>query len=390
MKFDLDKKSAVDITGEKVKKPGGFVLVCVHNSALLTEVVHAVAAVGSEVISVVDPRDIARHYSKAQAVIIDETTQPQTAVLPARDAVFVVHPEPGPPPVPASGVAQGQRPQSGVVNQAFVLPAQSRELLMELGAAINAQPRINQEAELVSHRRTRSYNDRARVIAVAGATGGAGASTLAASLARMLAARDGRSLLIDAVSESGGLDLLLGVEDEAGARWPDIAVDEGTLAPHDVVAALPSTPDGVAVLSAQRSNVAEYTQLDSRSVAGIINSMREWDASTVVDCHKDAIPDGVDICVCVVTAQVRPVAAATGILARLYARRIPTVVLVRHRDWSGLEPHDIETMTHADVVAEIGTIKGLAKACELTSLPTRLPRVLKQACTAILEEVESL
>ena len=55
------------------------------------------------------------------------------------------------------------------------------------------------------------------LVCVVGGSGGVGASTLAAGLAFVAARASRRTMLIDADSRSGGLDLLLGAERTAGA-----------------------------------------------------------------------------------------------------------------------------------------------------------------------------
>lgn len=60
-----------------------------------------------------------------------------------------------------------------------------------------------------------------RVVCCAPARGGAGASTLAAVLT-MTAAAEASTLLVDADRRGGGMDLLLGIDEAPGPRWPDV------------------------------------------------------------------------------------------------------------------------------------------------------------------------
>ena len=76
-------------------------------------------------------------------------------------------------------------------------------------------------------------------VAVVGGRGGAGASTLAAALA-VVAAHDGvPTMIVDADPLGGGIDMLLGREDEAGLRWPDLASADGRLSAESLRLALP-------------------------------------------------------------------------------------------------------------------------------------------------------
>lgn len=68
----------------------------------------------------------------------------------------------------------------------------------------------------------------ARVIGVVGGSGGVGATTLACALGQV-AARRGRAVLLDADPLGPGLDRLLGLEDSAGVRWPDLHATTGRL-----------------------------------------------------------------------------------------------------------------------------------------------------------------
>ena len=82
------------------------------------------------------------------------------------------------------------------------------------------------------------------VVAVMAGRGGAGASLFATALAQ--SARD--ALLIDADPWSGGIDLVVGTEDEPGLRWPDLALEHGRLDFTALRQALPRR-DGLSVLS---------------------------------------------------------------------------------------------------------------------------------------------
>ncbi len=92
------------------------------------------------------------------------------------------------------------------------------------------------------------------VIAVAGAGGGAGASTLAAATALRGAARRVRrdTVLIDGAPLDGGIDLVLGMENVPGLRWPDLVIEDGRVSAAALHNALPAAAPGLAVLSCGR------------------------------------------------------------------------------------------------------------------------------------------
>lgn len=88
----------------------------------------------------------------------------------------------------------------------------------------------------------------ANIIGVVGGSGGVGASVLTAALA-VRAARAGlRPVCVDGDRLGGGLDVTLGIEQERGVRWPDLAGARGRIDGAELLRRLPSV-DGVSVLS---------------------------------------------------------------------------------------------------------------------------------------------
>ncbi len=79
----------------------------------------------------------------------------------------------------------------------------------------------------------------APVVGVVGGRGGAGASTLAATLGVVAAQSGRRCALLDADPLGGGLDLLLGVEDFGGPRWTDVAAEHWMLQTRSLFRDLP-------------------------------------------------------------------------------------------------------------------------------------------------------
>ncbi|WP_050347688.1 hypothetical protein [Arsenicicoccus sp. oral taxon 190] len=88
-------------------------------------------------------------------------------------------------------------------------------------------------------------------IGVQGASGGLGASSLVSALA-VRAAQSGRSVVcVDHRESGGGLDVVLGVEQRPGLRWPDLQRARGRLDAGELVPALPGQR-GVRVVTADR------------------------------------------------------------------------------------------------------------------------------------------
>lgn len=227
-------------------------------------------------------------------------------------------------------------------------------------------------------------------IGVIGAAGGAGTSTLAAAVAMTA---PGKASLIDANPAGGGIDLLLGLEGEPGARWPDLQLRTGNVDAEELRHALPATPGGVSVLAQARSTVPDPFRMTSQDLTGAVRALREGRSVTVVVVDLPSwSPDlaeavaVLDLVVVVVPAEVRPAAAAAALARELAGLQVPAVGVLRHRAWSGLDPADIERITRLELVAEIRVLRHLCKQAELHGIGAPLPRALRLAATSILEE----
>src|SRR5450631_1669926 len=92
----------------------------------------------------------------------------------------------------------------------------------------------------------------AHIIGVVGGSGGVGASVLTAAIAIRAAEAGMRPVALDGDRLGGGLDVTLGIEQERGVRWPDLAGARGRIDGDELLRRLPSV-DGVGVLSFDRS-----------------------------------------------------------------------------------------------------------------------------------------
>ncbi len=88
-----------------------------------------------------------------------------------------------------------------------------------------------------------------RLVAVVGAAGGLGASTLALAVGRRLAAAGRPVTVVDLDTTRGGLDVTAGVEHLPGRRWASLAAVRGRIPPDLLLGSLP-VEDGCRVLSA--------------------------------------------------------------------------------------------------------------------------------------------
>ena len=176
-----------------------------------------------------------------------------------------------------------------------------------------------------------------RCVGVVGGRGGAGASTLAAALA-VTAAASSRAALVDLDPLGGGLDLLMGLEDDPGLRWPALASAAGRLSPGALAAALP-TSSGVAVLS---WDCGDLPAVPPDAVRAVVDAaVRGFDVVVLdlprsVDGAVRAAVSACDLVLVVVPAEIRAVAAASRVVRGLSAPGAALQVVVRGPAPSGL------------------------------------------------------
>jgi hypothetical protein len=153
-------------------------------------------------------------------------------------------------------------------------------------------------------------------VAVLGACGGAGASSFAAALAAVPPPPARRCTLLDLDGIGGGADVLLGLEHEPGARWSDIRLGGGTLAPEALRDRLPAAgPIGVLAWD-------EGAQPADRDVEQVVGAARAA-GPVVLDLPRwlpgpaRAALRQVDIAVVLIPGEVRALLAADALLRRL-------------------------------------------------------------------------
>lgn len=112
------------------------------------------------------------------------------------------------------------------------------------------------------------------VIAVSGAVGGIGASTLAYAIASQVPQS---SVLIDARTSGVPLELLIGGEAEPGTRWHQIHISTPDIDPETVLAALPEW-NGVRFLSSNAQGVVHQP-----AFLHIVSVLREHCQFVVID-----------------------------------------------------------------------------------------------------------
>ncbi|WP_257476834.1 septum site-determining protein Ssd [Acidipropionibacterium jensenii] len=145
------------------------------------------------------------------------------------------------------------------------------------------------------------------VLLVDQSSGGLGASTLAAGIARAAAVEGMRAALVELDPGGGGADLLLGLEQAPGWRWPELASARGAVS--DLTGHLPAL-DGVAVVSVGR----ECLEVPSVARVSVVRSLTAEHDLVVLDAGRAPAASiaglGIDARLELVGADLRSVMAA--------------------------------------------------------------------------------
>ncbi|HEY0117887.1 MAG TPA: septum site-determining protein Ssd [Cellulomonas sp.] len=222
------------------------------------------------------------------------------------------------------------------------------------------------------------------VIGVVGARGGVGASTLAALVASRSSRRTA-TVLVDLDEAAGGVDVLVGLEEEPGARWPDLSHARGDVDGRDIVALLPRW-GRVAVLSADRSRPGP---VDPSAARDVVAALAQASGCVVVDLGRSATLAGhpvVGLCdrvVLVAGRDLRSVAGALALGAALGQGRAGLVV--RGPAPGGLGATELAEAVGLPVVWAGRADRAVARAGEQGVLPPRGPA--GRAAAAILANV---
>ena len=227
-----------------------------------------------------------------------------------------------------------------------------------------------------------------RCVGVVGGSGGAGASTLAVALA-VTAAASSRVALLDLDPLGGGLDLLLGLEDAAGLRWPALASATGRLSSSALTAALPSV-SGARVLSWDCGDVLD---VPPDAVGAVVEAAVRGVDLVVLDLPRGDALVGPAVAACdlllvVTPAAVRAVAATARILQRTAGRAADVRVVVRGPAPSGLTGPEVAAFLGVPLVGWLRPEPRLHRYQERGLLPRLSGRSpLGGLCTAVLREL---
>jgi secretion/DNA translocation related CpaE-like protein len=231
---------------------------------------------------------------------------------------------------------------------------------------------------------------RARVVAVLGGRGGAGASVLAAGLA-VTGARAGlRTLLVDADPLGGGVDLVLGWESLDGLRWPALSQASGRVSPPALVEVLPQRGELV-VLSWDRG---ETLAVPAEAMATALDAGRRGQDLVVVDLPRRLDDASVlalaaaDQGYLVVPAELRACAAAARVAAVAAPHCRSLSVVVRGPAPGGLRGPEVAQALGLPLAGILRAEPGLARGLECGQAPARDGRgPLAVLCQRLLREL---
>ncbi|MBD5785318.1 pilus assembly protein FlpE [Cellulosimicrobium terreum] len=237
------------------------------------------------------------------------------------------------------------------------------------------------------------------VVGVTGARGGAGASVVAASVARGAVRRVGPGgpvCLVDLTGSGGGLDVLLGLESVPGVRWPDLHDARGRLDGEDLAARLPHW-SGVAVVSGSGAHgpagavgpdgsagAAGDAVLDV--VAALADSCTARGGLLVLDLPRAGLVVGapghalLDACtelLVVTPLDVPAVAGAVGVRERVGG--VPAALVVRGPAPGGLSGAEVADAVGLEVATRVGRDRGVALGIERGLGPCAGPGPLVRA-----------
>jgi secretion/DNA translocation related CpaE-like protein len=202
------------------------------------------------------------------------------------------------------------------------------------------------------------------VVAVVGGVGGAGASCYAATLALEAGRRGHRVLLVDGDPLGGGLDVLLGIENAEGLRWPAAGPQGRAVTARSLAEALPQTGN-VWVLTAGRPGAAG----DIESAAGLLAAARRGFDVVVCDVDRHADSFGSELLaqalltVVVVPEDVRSLAAATSVVRRIGSHASSLAAVTAHRR-PGLSRETVEATLGVPVLAQVRSDRRLQEALD--------------------------
>lgn len=329
------------------------VVVAIGDPEVLDQVLSVTAVVGVEPLVLGEPGQLRSYWAAASMLLlgVDQADRIAAMRLPRRAEVYLV----------AGGKTSAAQAQqwSGRLGAAVIALPSSVAWLSEALADVAGSGRVI-----------------GSLVCVVGASGGVGASTLTAGLAFVAARASRRTMLIDADSRSGGLDLLFGAERTAGWRWPRLAAARGHLG--DLTGQLP-TIEGVDLLSMARGESPPRWEPQAEQLKSVVLSAMRSHEITVVDLPRalGAAREPLrraSLAVLVVRADVRGVAAGREVVRELQGECDHLGLVVRRGRSRLLEPDLVATGVGLPLLGLFADDPALVVAAERGDPPARAAR----------------
>lgn len=238
------------------------------------------------------------------------------------------------------------------------------------------------------------------VLGVLGASGGLGASSLACAVARLSADTRSQTLLVDLTPCGGGLDQLLGLPHEEGARWPTteqavLALRADELPVQDGLRVLShgSPPAGAgAGLGARGASAAGPARPLGPVALETVARLARGEETTVLDLPRadhPAAPLWWDLCDHVVLlAGTGPTQVCAALASRARSRLPGLLGLVtRPEPGCGLDPHDVAALLGLPLLHRLGHDPAVARALSEQEPPGSVAGPLRDAAATVLAEV---
>ncbi|MER7888707.1 septum site-determining protein Ssd [Micromonospora sp. NPDC094482] len=243
---------------------------------------------------------------------------------------------------------------------------------------------------LAEHGADRPSGPGARIVAVLGGRGGAGASVLAGGLAVTAARTRLRTLLVDADPLGGGLDLVLGWEELEGLRWPALTDADGRVDAPALVRALPNRGDLV-VLSWDRGDLLA---LPAPAMAATVDAARRGRDFVVVDLPRQLDDAAVialqatDQAFIIVPAELRATAAAARVVAAASPHCADLSVIVRGPAPGRLKATEVARALGLPLAGALRPEPGITRGLERGEAPAASGRgPLAVLCQRIVAEL---
>ncbi|SFN44572.1 helicase/secretion neighborhood CpaE-like protein [Pseudonocardia ammonioxydans] len=213
-----------------------------------------------------------------------------------------------------------------------------------------------------------------RVLTVVGGSGGAGASVLATAVAVAAARAGSAALLVDCDPLGGGLDLLVGLEQEDGLRWPELAVGDGRVRAASLHAALPRATAGRAVLSVLSCARSPHGP-EPAAVTAVLDAGRRAGGTVICDLPRYPTDAAIaalgtaDLTVLLIPSALRASAAAARVAEVLAEHARHVELVVRGPSPGGITPDQVAASLGLPLLLAMRPQRDLAAALERGRTP---------------------